>query len=156
MIRDLIALMSTLQERITEMVDAGFPVGRLAKAAGVTSSAVSQWKSGQTKTMQAESALGLEDSTGYRAEWIVLGRLPKKVEADSVVSQKAPMLPEIVDALAYALEHLDEPQRERAADKLRILGGAPDSASAKRALVAALAGLQRGDSQLGGLGEFGT
>lgn len=66
--------MKTLQERTQEAVDHGFSVGRLAKAAGKSSAAVSQWLSGETKTLKADSAAGLEALTGWSAVWWATGK----------------------------------------------------------------------------------
>lgn len=72
---------TTLQTRILEILELpGMTVGRLAKAAGVTSSAVSQWKSGKSTAMKVESAAGLERLTGIRALWIASGHGPKHPE----------------------------------------------------------------------------
>jgi hypothetical protein len=71
--------MSTLRDRAQQAVDAGYRPTDLAKAAGVTSGAVSQWLSGQTKTLKAHAALGLARLTGWPAEWWVSGRGPRAV-----------------------------------------------------------------------------
>lgn len=70
--------MSTLQQRAREAVDAGFTNGQLAKAAGVSSGAVSQWLSGNTRSLRADSAVGLEKLTGWSASWWATGKLPKE------------------------------------------------------------------------------
>lgn len=66
--------MSTLQERIRQvMSETGATVGDLALAAGVSSSAVSQWLSGNSKALKAAPALGLEARFGYSARWLTSG-----------------------------------------------------------------------------------
>ena len=59
-------------------MDAGFTNGDLAKAAGVSSGAVSQWLSGNTKKLRGESAAGLQRLTGWSASWWSTGKLPRE------------------------------------------------------------------------------
>lgn len=66
--------MKTLKERVQHAIDEGFTVGQLSAAAGKSSSAASQWLSGQTKTLKADSAVGLEALTGWNATWWVTGK----------------------------------------------------------------------------------
>lgn len=71
--------MSTLQERIAEiMASTGLTVGDVAVVAGVSSSAVTQWKDGPTKTLKAAPAAKLAAKTGYSAVWISTGEGTKK------------------------------------------------------------------------------
>lgn len=71
--------MKTLKQRTEEALESGFTVGQLAKAAGKTSSAVSQWLNGATKAIKAESAIGLQALTGWAATWWATGKGPKEV-----------------------------------------------------------------------------
>lgn len=57
----------------------GFTKADLARKVGVTGSAVNQWLSGDTKSLKASVAQDLERVTGYRADWIINGWLPKRV-----------------------------------------------------------------------------
>ena len=71
--------MSTLQDRIAELMQATeLSVGQLSEIAGVSSSAVSQWKDGPTKAIKTGPATRLADRTGFRARWIADGDGPKK------------------------------------------------------------------------------
>lgn len=66
--------MSTLQERIAKvMADSGKTVGELAGIAGVSSSAVTQWKDGPTKTLKTAPASKIAAATGFSALWIATG-----------------------------------------------------------------------------------
>lgn len=86
--RGLIPLMG-LAERIQEAIEGsqepGAPVGtpktkaQIARECGVTGSALSQWLSGSVKSLKAETALALEQATGYRANWILSGKGPRKM-----------------------------------------------------------------------------
>jgi SOS-response transcriptional repressor LexA len=69
--------MKTLKQRMEEAVDAGFTVGQLSAAAGKSSSAASQWLSGETRTLKADSAAGLASLTGWSAEWWATGKEPR-------------------------------------------------------------------------------
>lgn len=66
--------MKTLKQRTEEALAEGFTVGQLAKAAGKTSSAVSQWLNGSTKNIKAESAIGLQALTGWASTWWATGK----------------------------------------------------------------------------------
>jgi len=66
-----------LQERIQEIVDAGFAPSKLAEAAGKTAAAATFWLNGQTKSIMGDAAAGIERLTGYSAAWIATGKGPK-------------------------------------------------------------------------------
>ena len=82
--------MSTLQERMQELVrETGWTVGEISGKAGVSSSAVSQWLSGETQSLKIEPAVLLERFTGFSALWLAKGKGQKKVDAGSA-SQDGP------------------------------------------------------------------
>lgn len=71
--------MTTLQERIAKlMAETGKTVGDLAEIAGVSSSAVTQWKDGPTKSLKTAPAVKLATATGFSAMWIATGTGPEK------------------------------------------------------------------------------
>jgi SOS-response transcriptional repressor LexA len=70
-----------LKERIREAMGK-MSAADLARAAGVTPGAVTQWLDGTTKSLRAEKAARLEVATGYRAAWIVTGKGPKLVRQE--------------------------------------------------------------------------
>ena len=71
--------MTTLQERIAKlMAETGKSVGDLAGIAGVSSSAVTQWKDGPTKSLKTAPAVKLATATGFNAMWIATGIGPEK------------------------------------------------------------------------------
>jgi SOS-response transcriptional repressor LexA len=70
-----------LSSRIrTAVAHSGKSQAEIAREMGITQSAITQWLSGSTKTLRAESALALEKATGVRAAWIAKGAGPKFVE----------------------------------------------------------------------------
>jgi transcriptional regulator with XRE-family HTH domain len=77
------AYMGTLQERMVELMTAtGWTVGEIARIAGVTSAAVSQWVGNgagkQSKSIgNAEAALRLEKASGFSWIWLAQGKGPK-------------------------------------------------------------------------------
>jgi transcriptional regulator with XRE-family HTH domain len=75
----------TLQSRINEAIqsalDRGMSLGEIARNAGVTASALTQWRTGSTKSLKAKSAEGIESVTGYRAAWLISGKGPKFPDA---------------------------------------------------------------------------
>lgn len=49
----------------------------LADAAGVSKSAVSQWETGDTKSLRPDNLFKIARRLDRRAEWIITGRLPQ-------------------------------------------------------------------------------
>lgn len=92
----------TLAERIQELIGAGFSKSALARAAGKTPAAVTQWLTGDTKVMKADSAYGLAALTGYSSEWIATGRGEKK--ARTLARQTDPAPSTAGEASATAME----------------------------------------------------
>ncbi|WP_233575581.1 S24 family peptidase [Noviherbaspirillum saxi] len=76
--------MSTLAQRIQELIDAGHTQIELARAAGVTKGATNQWLNGGIKSIKLEYAQGLEALTGFSAEWLVTGRGEKRKQQASL------------------------------------------------------------------------
>lgn len=73
-----------LSERIQEIVDAGYKKSALARAAGKSAAAVTQWISGETKEIKSDSAAGIQAVTGFSAVWIATGKGPKMVSVSNV------------------------------------------------------------------------
>jgi len=66
---------TTLQERIAELMSTtGMKVGDIAELCNISSSAVTQWKDGPTKSITLEPAIKIERATGYSALWIASGK----------------------------------------------------------------------------------
>lgn len=71
--------MTTLQDRIAKlMAETGKTVGEIANIADVSSSAVTQWKDGPTKSLKTAPATKLAAATGFSAMWIATGVGPEK------------------------------------------------------------------------------
>lgn len=68
-----------LKDRIKE-AQGSMSKAQFARELGVTGASVTQWLDGTTKSLKGPVAVKMERLTGYRAEWIVSGRLPKKAE----------------------------------------------------------------------------
>lgn len=79
----LISPMS-LSKRILEIVDAGYKKSAIARAAGKSPAAVTQWISGETKEIKADSAAGIQAATGFSAVWIATGKGPKMAAVGNV------------------------------------------------------------------------
>lgn len=91
------AYMKTLKQRTEEALAEGFTVGQLAAAAGKTSAAASQWLKGTTKTIKADSAIGLEKLTGWSWVWWATG---KGDRGDTKRAGDAPVRTPLQEALA--------------------------------------------------------
>ena len=71
--------MTTLQDRIAKLMsETGKTVGEIADIAEVSSSAVTQWKDGPTKSLKTAPATKLAAATGFSAMWIATGSGPEK------------------------------------------------------------------------------
>lgn len=81
--------MSTLQDRIAEVIKAGFGQAELARITGRTTAAVNQWVRGPTQELKADNALAISRKTGFSAEWLVSGKGPKRAEKPSASSENA-------------------------------------------------------------------
>lgn len=98
-----LAYMTTLQDRIAElMAVTKLTVGELADAAGVSSSAATQWKDGPTKTLKAAPAAKLSARTGFSALWLSSGEGPKMVPDGAPL----PLASNVADAPALASSRL--------------------------------------------------
>lgn len=66
-------------ERIAKAIAAsGKRKGEIAAACGVANSAVTQWISGESKSLRPENLYALAEATGFRAEWIAIGKGPER------------------------------------------------------------------------------
>ncbi len=85
---------TTLAERIQLIIDSGRTQVELAQAAGITKGTVNQWVDGKIKSIKLEYAKGIEDLTGFDAEWLVTGKgSPKREKADATVIAVAGLRP---------------------------------------------------------------
>ena len=73
-------------ERIARAIQlSGLKKGEIAAACGVANSAVTQWISGESKSLKPENLYALAKVTGFRAEWLAIGEGPER-EPESNVS----------------------------------------------------------------------
>ncbi|WP_245845149.1 S24 family peptidase [Noviherbaspirillum humi] len=85
--------MSTLAERIQEVIDAGYSQVDLARAANVTKGTANQWLNGGIKSIKLEYAQAIEDLTGFSAVWLVTGRGDKRLPGRDNPSQRPQFAP---------------------------------------------------------------
>ncbi|WP_235805989.1 helix-turn-helix domain-containing protein, partial [Pseudomonas syringae] len=72
----------TRQERIARAIAAsGLKKGEIAAQCGVANSAVTQWISGESKSLRPENLYALARATGFRAEWLAIGEGPEQAPA---------------------------------------------------------------------------
>lgn len=106
-----ICLMTTLKDRVEEAIALGYGPAELARAAGVDSAAVSHWRKERTKSLRAESALGLAELTGRSAAWWAQG---KTTDSGSWRNRQPAPTGVSVSTVAQDLSHPtfeDEPQQ---------------------------------------------
>lgn len=66
-------------DRIAKAIAAsGKKKGEIAAACGVANSAVTQWISGESKSLRPENLYALAKATGFRAEWLAIGEGPEQ------------------------------------------------------------------------------
>ena len=87
----------TLSERIQTILDeTGVDSVTLGHHAGVSKGTVSQWLSGQIKSIKLEYAVGIQNALGYNPVWIVMGKGNKKtpgVEHNEIEWNPLPVAP---------------------------------------------------------------
>lgn len=72
---DLVDDDTGLHERIrTVLADPAVKPAALAKAATVAQEVVDQWLSGEVKSIKLDQAVGIQESFGYSAVWLVMGK----------------------------------------------------------------------------------
>lgn len=70
-------------ERIAKAIAAsGLKKGEIASACGVANSAVTQWITGESKSIRPENLYALAKATGFNAEWLAIGEGPETNAAD--------------------------------------------------------------------------
>lgn len=69
-----------LSDRIAEALEAsGLSKAELARATGTTGASVTHWLNGRTQTLKAETAMLIEQATGYSSRWLISGTGPKLI-----------------------------------------------------------------------------
>lgn len=78
-------------DRIAKAIAAsGKRKGEIAAECGVANSAVTQWISGESKSLRPENLYALAKATGFLPEWLAIGEGPERTpEADANVSTVA-------------------------------------------------------------------
>lgn len=112
---------STLQQRVELAIAAGFKVGKLALAAGKTSSTVSQWRSGEIKAIKGDSAIGLQELTGWHAKWWINGKGPQKMTASPVEPAPIPADDPLLARFLNAYGELDDKQQEKLVEEAETM-----------------------------------
>lgn len=70
-------------ERIARAISlSGKKKGEIAAACGVAPSAVTQWISGESKSLKPENLYALAEATGFNAEWLAIGRGAERFDAN--------------------------------------------------------------------------
>lgn len=80
-----------LRERLIEVMDSVGSDAELARLAEVSKTSVSEWRSGRIKALKAETAVNIQERTGYSVRWLILGFGPKKLSdkgADGVLAHQ--------------------------------------------------------------------
>lgn len=135
--------MNTLAERINLLLaETGLIQADLVRITGASSASVTFWCNGDTKTLKTHNALAIERETGYSARWLTEGKLPKKVERQSVQLSANEQYPSIrrvalkaqAGVTGYAVEHIDEdgPPIVFRADWYKMNGYKPEKMLAMR------------------------
>lgn len=135
----------SLADRIREAIKhSGKIPARIAEETGFSPGAVTQWLTGQTKSLKAETAAALERATGYRATWLVTGRGPKMFDQNpnvgTVPFSSTAMIPLISFVQAGTWVDVEDPYQ---------VGGAEEWLTTDQSLSQVAFALEiRGDSML--------
>lgn len=75
-------------ERIARAIAlSGKKKGEIASLCGVANSAVTQWITGESKSLRPENLYALAKATGFRAEWLAIGEGNEVEKADSNIGE---------------------------------------------------------------------
>ncbi|WP_016969329.1 LexA family protein [Pseudomonas tolaasii] len=74
-------------ERIARAIQvSGKKKGEIASLCGVANSAVTQWITGESKSLRPENLYALAKATGFRAEWLAIGEGDERDASESNIS----------------------------------------------------------------------
>lgn len=77
-------------ERIARAIQvSGKKKGEIASLCGVANSAVTQWITGESKSLRPENLYALAKATGFRAEWLAIGEGDEREASESNISPAA-------------------------------------------------------------------
>lgn len=77
-------------ERIARAIQvSGKKKGEIASLCGVANSAVTQWITGESKSLRPENLYALAKATGFRAEWLAIGEGDERDASESNISPAA-------------------------------------------------------------------
>lgn len=93
-----------LRERLVEVMDSIGNDAELARKAGVSRAAVSDWRSGKIKSLKAITVVNIQERTGYSARWLILGVGTKKVGQKSNSSELGALSHQSAQKLSKANE----------------------------------------------------
>ena len=119
--------MSTLADRLRRALAEATPPrtqAELARACGLKGPSVSNWATGATQTLKAESAILAADFLGVRPRWLIDGIGPMRHAAPSSAppSPAAPTLADALERLGIELvRDMPDEVREDVADALHKL-----------------------------------
>jgi len=75
-------------ERIARAIQlSGKKKGEIASLCGVANSAVTQWITGESKSLRPENLYALAKATGFRAEWLAIGEGAEVEASDSNIGE---------------------------------------------------------------------
>lgn len=82
--------MKLLSERVKHIIkNAKIEAAEIVTASGASHSVVSQWISGDIKSMNLKYALGIERKYGYNHVWLMINEGPEKVSSDKKIAVSA-------------------------------------------------------------------
>lgn len=98
--------MTTLSERMKEALDeAGVSPADLARACQVKPPSVSNWLSGETKSLKASTAIRASDFLGVNQLWLTEGRGPKRPADETLGKDSSATTPTSIGAMTLATAH---------------------------------------------------
>jgi transcriptional regulator with XRE-family HTH domain len=112
-------------ERLREVVDHVGGQKELERVSGVDQTTISAWLK-RAKNPKFQTVKKIADATGFCAEWLYLGRAPKRLEEESgstmePTSIDLELLAQIIDHVESALALRGDGYRMKPKDKARVV-----------------------------------
>lgn len=115
----------SIAKRITKArIDAGLKKSQLAKLAGVTPSSVTQWETGETKSIDGRNLVKIAAACGVDAVWLATGQnLPvhvgNEISTTSNIPKAANLSPDLLQVIAW-YQGMGPRNQQRAQAQLKL------------------------------------
>ena len=96
------------QERIAKAIAAsGKQKQQIATECGVSNASVSQWISGESKSMKPENLYALAEATGFNPKWLAIGEGPER-PVQVVEAERTPELHKYMEQIGGVVNYVNQ------------------------------------------------